>query len=120
MEQESNIHKRAEKFANIMDSWWKIISIFGLMIFFIYEISVVWFKITQMEKDVEIMKKELNNSNDNQDEKFDKKIEQIKEILLDLQKRGIQLTMDFQHHLVEDAKDKGVIKEDLKWLEKNN
>ena len=52
----SNVETNVKKVASFLDSWWKIISILSLLVFFIYEISVVWFQISQMEKEMEILK----------------------------------------------------------------
>ena len=110
---------KLDKAARFVDNWWKIISIFSLLIFFIYEISVVWFQINQMEKEFEILKKEIESVNQLQDERMDKRFNQLEGDLKDIIEKGINLTEEFKQHLIDNARDKGTIFEGMKWLEKD-
>jgi len=115
----SNVETNVKKVASFLDSWWKIISILSLLVFFIYEISVVWFQISQMEKEMEILKNEIENVNKLQDERMDKRFNQLEGDLKDIIEKGINLTEEFKQHLIDNAKDKGTIFEGMKWLEKD-
>jgi len=115
----SNVETNVKKVASFLDSWWKIISILSLLVFFIYEISVVWFQISQMEKEMEILKNEIENVNKLQDERMDKRFNQLETDLKDIIEKGINLTEQFQQHLIDNARDKGTIFEGMKWLEKD-
>jgi len=115
----SNVETNFKKVASFLDSWWKIISILSLLVFFIYEISVVWFQISQMEKEMEILKNEIENVNKLQDERMDKRLNQLETDLKDIIEKGINLTEEFKQHLIDNARDKGTIFEGMKWLEKD-
>ena len=115
----SNVETNVKKVASFLDSWWKIISILSLLVFFIYEISVVWFQISQMEKEMEILKNEIENVNKLQDERMDKRFNQLETDLKDIIEKGINLTEEFKQHLIDNARDKGTIFEGMKWLEKD-
>lgn len=109
---------KLDRAARFVDNWWKIISILSLLIFFIYEISVVWFQINQMEKEFEILKKEIESVNQFQDERMDKRFNQLEGDLKEIIEKGINLTEEFKQHLIDNARDKGTIFEGMKWLEK--
>jgi hypothetical protein len=50
---------------------------------------------------------------------MDKRFNQLETDLKDIIEKGINLTEQFQQHLIDNARDKGTIFEGMKWLEKD-
>lgn len=94
---------KLDKAARFVDNWWKILSVGIAMILIIYQISVIWIKAKEMEQNLENLKHDINIQNKVRDDKSDKRYQKTTEMYDDLTERGIELTKDYQDHLIEDA-----------------
>jgi hypothetical protein len=94
---------KLDKAARFVDNWWKILSVGIAMILIIYQISVIWIKAKEMEQNLENLEHDIKIQNDIRDEKSDKRYQKTTEMYDDLTDRGIELTRDYQDHLIDDA-----------------
>jgi len=107
---------KLDKAARFVDNWWKILSVGIAMILIIYQISVIWIKAKEMEQNLENLKHDIKIQNDIRDEKSDKRYQKTTEMYDDLTDRGIELTRDYQKHLVDDAYFRGKMDAEIENL----
>ena len=107
---------KLDKAAKFVDNWWKILSVGVALIFLIYEISVIWIKAKEMEQKIENLQNEIDTQNDVRDDRSDKRYHRATEMYDELTNRGIDLTKDYQKHLIEDAYFRGKIEAEINNL----
>lgn len=94
---------KLDRAARFVDNWWKILSVGIAMILLIYQISVIWIKAKEMEQNLENLKHDINIENNVRDDKSEKRHDDVSRMYDELTMHGIELTRDYQDHLIEDA-----------------
>lgn len=110
---------KLDKAARFIDNWWKILSVGIAMILLIYQISVIWIKAKEMEQSLDNMKNEMDTQNEVRDERSDKRHDDITRMYDELTLRGIELTRDYQEHLIDDAYFRGRMDAEISNLKSN-
>ena len=96
--------KRISTFA---DSWWKILSLLGAIVLIIYEISMVWLKISQTEAELKTLKEEIKKEFQIRDERSDKRYDRATIMYEELKNDQLNLESELEEHLIDAAYQKG-------------
>lgn len=107
---------KLDRAAKFVDNWWKILSVGIAMILIIYQISVIWIKAKEMEQSLENMQHEIDTQNEIRDDRSDKRYHRAIEMYDELTNRGIDLTKDYQKHLIDDAYFRGKVEAEISNL----
>lgn len=97
------------KTANLFDSWWKILSVIGALVFGIYQLSLVWVTISDTKLEVKDLKEAIVKDNLFRDDRSDKRYDRAIKMYEELKEHGMKLEIELEKHLIEDAYQRGKI-----------
>lgn len=113
MAEEGSTIKKAASFA---DSWWKIITVVGGLIFGIYNVSTAWIQIKETTAKLEEFKQSVIKDNAFRDDRSDKRYERATLMYEELKKHGLEMEAEMKKHELESAYNRGKYDAQLQFL----
>jgi len=99
-----------KKKAGVIDSWWKIASVIGGVLFIVYEGATRW----NNKVEEHVFEKEIENINNRATKRYDRAME----LALELGGKIEKLETELEGHLIKDAYERGKTDASIEFLKK--